>query len=229
MDYATCSAFESLNIGKKMVIAAEEQLSQVMAPVMKECDGEGCCAPVGVTAKRALLVANIEERVVVGLSDAIQALAKTPEEFLFCFMAPPKPGDSATHMHEVLLQAFCFEHDIYIIKVGFIILFTIQQPPPPKLLATFHLKLICIHLKQRHAFINSPTLSLSSLPKQIDSAEKLSRLLGSTTLQSCALVQKTMSADHQHEILSKVEDQLVDYCEEHWEDPVKPVVKLPEK
>uniref|UniRef100_A0A8D8CV23 (northern house mosquito) hypothetical protein n=1 Tax=Culex pipiens TaxID=7175 RepID=A0A8D8CV23_CULPI len=143
-----------------MVIAAEEQLSQVMAPVMKEFDGEGCCAPVGVTAKRALLVANIEERVVVGLSDAIQALAKTPEEFLFCFMAPPKPGDSATHMHEVLLQAFCFEHDIYIIKVGFIILFTIQ--PHPKLHATFHLKLICIHLQKRHAFINSPTLSSSS-------------------------------------------------------------------
>lgn len=180
MDYATCSAFEALNIGGKMVIAAEEQqLSQVAAEVMKEYEGEGCCAPVGVTAKRALLMANIEERVVVGLSDAIQALAKTPEEFLFCFMAPPKPGDSATHMHEVLLQAFCFEHDIYIIK--------------------------------------------------IDSAEKLSRLLGSSTLQSCALVQKTMSADHQHEILSKVEDQLVDYCEEHWEDPVKPVVKLPEK
>lgn len=177
MDNATCSAFESLNIDSKMVIVAEkQQLSAVTAEVMKEYD---CCAPVGVTAKRALLVANIEERVVVGLSDAIQALAKTPEEFLFCFMVPPKPGDSATHMHEVLLQAFCFEHDIYIIK--------------------------------------------------IDSAEKLSRLLGSTTLQSCALVQKTMSADHQHEVLSTVEDQLVDYCEEHWEDPVKPVIKLPEK
>lgn len=179
LDYATCSAFKSLTISKKMVIAAEEKnLSQVTA-VMKDYE-ESCCAPVGVTAKRALLMANIEERVVVGLSDAIQALAKTPEEFLFCFMAPPKPGDSATHMHEVLLQAFCFEHDIYIIK--------------------------------------------------IDSAEKLSRLLGSPTLQSCALIQKTMSPDHpDHEILSKVEDQLVDYCEEHWEDPVKPVVKLPEK
>lgn len=165
MDYATCSVEQSLKISKKMVVAEE----QVMAE-MKE---------VGVVAKRALLMANIEERVVLGLSDASQALDKTPEEFLFCFMAPPKPGDSATHMLEVLLQAFCFEHDIYIIK--------------------------------------------------IDSAEKLSRLLGSTTLQSCALIQKTLSADRQHEVLSKVEDQLVDYCEEHWEDAIKPVVKLPEK
>lgn len=168
MDYATCSAFESLNIGKKMVIAAEEQLSQVMAPVMKECDGEGCCAPVGVTAKRALLVANIEERVVVGLSDAIQALAKTPEEFLFCFMAPPKPGDSATHMHEVLLQAFCFEHDIYIIKVGFIILFTIQKKPhPPNSSQPFTLNSFA-YILNRDTLLLIAQLSLSLLPPQTD-------------------------------------------------------------
>ncbi|XP_055601543.1 uncharacterized protein LOC129750602 [Uranotaenia lowii] len=136
------------------------------------------CAPIGATVKRALRLANIEQRLVLGLSEAVSALAKTPEEYLFCFMAA---GDSATHhMHEVLLQAFCFEHDIYIIKV--------------------------------------------------DSAEKLSRLLGTTGChQSCALIQKSWSPDHQTEILSKVEDQLVDYCEEHWEDPVKPVIKLPEK
>lgn len=73
---------------------------------------------VGLAAKHALLLAKIENRLIMGLSDAISNFAKTPEDFLFCFMAPPKPGDSATHMHEVLLQAFCFEHDIYIIKVG---------------------------------------------------------------------------------------------------------------
>lgn len=134
---------------------------------------------IGLAAKHALLLAKIENRLIMGLSDAISNLAKTPEEFLFCFMAPPKPGDSATHMHEVLLQAFCFENDIYIIKV--------------------------------------------------DSAEKLSRLLGSSTVQSCALIQKNWSPDHQTEVLSKVEDKLVDYCEEHWEAPIKPIIKLPEK
>lgn len=134
---------------------------------------------IGCVAKHALMLANIENRLIMGLSDAISNLAKTPEEYLFCFLAPPKPGDSATHIHEVLLQAFCFENDIYIIKV--------------------------------------------------DSAEKLSRLLGSSTVQSCALIQKTWSADHQTEVLSKVEDKLVDYCEEHWEESVKPIVKLPEK
>lgn len=69
--------------------------------------------------------------------------------------------------------------------------------------------------------------SLSNL--QVDSAEKLSRLLGSSTVQSCALIQKNWSSDHQTEVLSKVEDKLVDYCEEHWEAPIKPIIKLPEK
>lgn len=163
-----------------MVISSEEQQKVAAGPkAAMPYDYSVECAPVGVTAKHALLMAAIEKRLIMGLSDAISNLAKTPEEFLFCFLAPPKPGDSATHMHEVLLQAFCFEHDIYIIKV--------------------------------------------------DSAEKLSRLLGSSTLQSCVLMQKNWSADHQREILSKVEDQLVDYCEEHWDAPVKPIVKLPEK
>ncbi|XP_055537590.1 uncharacterized protein LOC129725604 [Wyeomyia smithii] len=169
-----------------MVVATEEQqyssafkTSTTGASMATSFDYGVECAPIGVTAKHALLLANIEKRLIMGLSDAINSLAKTPEEYLFCFMAPPQPGDSATHMHEVLLQAFCFEHDIYIIKV--------------------------------------------------DSAEKLSRLLGSSSLQSCALIQKNWSPDHQTELLSKAEDQLVDYCEEHWDSPIKPTVRLPDK
>ncbi|XP_058457738.1 uncharacterized protein LOC131434716 [Malaya genurostris] len=163
-----------------MVVATEEQYPAIKVVASAASFDYGVqCAPIGVTAKHALLLANIEKRLIMGLSDAISALAKTPEEYLFCFMAPSQLGDSATHMHEVLLQAFCFEHDIYIIKV--------------------------------------------------DSSEKLSRLLGSSTLQSCALIRKKWSADRRTELLSKVEDQLVDYCEEHWESPVKPTVRLPDK
>lgn len=161
-----CSQVPSFEYNKKS--ASEASASEGLSEV-----------EIGLAAKHALLLAKIENRLIMGLSDAISHLAKTPEEYLFCFMAPPKPGDSATHMHEVLLQAFCFENDIYIIKV--------------------------------------------------DSAEKLSRLLGSSTVQSCALIQKTWSPDHQTEVLSKVEDKLVDYCEEHWEAPAKPIIKLPEK
>uniref|UniRef100_A0A182JAT8 Ribosomal protein eL8/eL30/eS12/Gadd45 domain-containing protein n=1 Tax=Anopheles atroparvus TaxID=41427 RepID=A0A182JAT8_ANOAO len=131
---------------------------------------------IGITVRRALVAAYHEARAVVGLSESINALSKTPEDFLFCFLAASGIDGSApgNHMHQVLLEAFCFEHDIYIIKV--------------------------------------------------DSAEKLSRMLGTHRVESCALVQKGWK-----EIATAAEDRLVDYCEEHWENPVKPIVKLPEK
>ncbi|XP_041773601.1 uncharacterized protein LOC121594427 [Anopheles merus] len=132
--------------------------------------------PIGATVRRALVAASREDRAIVGLSESINALSKTPEDFLFCFLAAS--GNPANHMHQVLLEAFCFEHDIYIIKV--------------------------------------------------DSAEKLSRMLGTPRVESCALLQKSWS-EGRTETITDVEDQLVDYCEEHWEAPVKPIVKLPEK
>uniref|UniRef100_A0A182NHP0 Ribosomal protein eL8/eL30/eS12/Gadd45 domain-containing protein n=1 Tax=Anopheles dirus TaxID=7168 RepID=A0A182NHP0_9DIPT len=124
---------------------------------------------VGGMVEQALLAAHREERAIVGLSESINALSKTPEDFLFCLLAAS--GNPANHMHQVLLEAFCFEHDIYIIKV--------------------------------------------------DSEEKLSRLLGTQRVESCVLLQKSWS-EGRTETITDVEDLLVDYCEEHWEAPVKP-------
>ncbi|XP_001360201.1 growth arrest and DNA damage-inducible protein GADD45 alpha [Drosophila pseudoobscura] len=135
------------------------------------------CAPIGRTVKSALLRAQDESRVIVGLSAAINVLSKSPDGSLFCLMAVPKDGDSATHMHEVLLEAFCYENDIYVIKV--------------------------------------------------DDATKLSRILGQETVESCCLVQKTWTADQDEERLNKAENQLVDYCEAHWDAPKQPTVQLP--
>lgn len=72
---------------------------------------------IGRTVKTALLKADSESRVIVGLNNAIKMLNKQHDGSLFCLMAQPKAGDSATHMNEVLLEAFCYEHDIYVIKV----------------------------------------------------------------------------------------------------------------
>lgn len=69
------------------------------------------------TVRKCLLMAKDENRVIVGLSAAVKALSKTPEDSIFCILAPPQKGDSATHMHEVLLEAYCYEHDIYIVHV----------------------------------------------------------------------------------------------------------------
>lgn len=89
---------------------------------MVQCDTQQMSSKFAVnrvseTARAVLLDAQQEDRIVLGFSDAIKHLSKTPEDAVFCFLAEPKRGDSATHMHEVLLQAFCYEHDIYIIKV----------------------------------------------------------------------------------------------------------------
>ncbi|KAM7344950.1 growth arrest and DNA damage-inducible 45 isoform 1-T1 [Cochliomyia hominivorax] len=132
---------------------------------------------IGRTVKNALLKAQIESRVIVGLSAAIKVLSKAAEGSLFCIMAVPQDGDSATHMQQVLLEAFCYENDIYVIKV--------------------------------------------------DCPMKLSRILGKTTIESCCLVQKTWTGDHNEESLNKLESLLVDHCEAFWDSPQKPIIQLP--
>lgn len=134
-------------------------------------------AHIGCTVKNALIKAQSESRVIVGLSAAITVLSKAAEGSLFCIMAEPQDGDSATHMHEVLLEAFCYENDIYVIKV--------------------------------------------------DCPVKLSRILGKNNVDSCCLVQKTWTGDHNEENLNKLESLLVDYCEAYWDSPQKLIVQLP--
>lgn len=130
---------------------------------------------IGYTARLVLLRAIVEKRVIIGIPSAIQILSKTPEDSLFCFLAQSKNPDSATHMNEILLEAFCYENDIYIVKV--------------------------------------------------DSDEKLSRILGSKSLQTCVLIQKSYLADHKEQ-LTPDEDTLVNHCEEYWDFPKK-IIKLP--
>lgn len=89
---------------------------------MVQCDTDQMTSTFSVnriseTVRTVLLDAQVNSRIILGFGDAIKHLSKTPEDAIFCFLAEPKRGDSATHMHEVLLQAFCYEHDIYIIKV----------------------------------------------------------------------------------------------------------------
>lgn len=88
---------------------------------MVQCDKSQSDAiasrPIGEIVRSVLSVAKSARRITLGFSDAIKLLSRTPDEAQFCFLAEPARGDSATHMHEVLLEAFCYEHGIYIIKV----------------------------------------------------------------------------------------------------------------
>lgn len=77
-------------------------------------------SPISQCIKTVLRRACVEKRLTVGLLPAIQYLSTNSNRALFCVTAEAPPGDSATHMQEVLLQAFCVENDIYVIKVNII-------------------------------------------------------------------------------------------------------------
>uniref|UniRef100_A0A182Q0A0 Ribosomal protein eL8/eL30/eS12/Gadd45 domain-containing protein n=1 Tax=Anopheles farauti TaxID=69004 RepID=A0A182Q0A0_9DIPT len=135
---------------------------------------------IGSSARKALLSAREEKRLVVGLTSAIHSLTENPDNFNFCFLAPTDDR-SGSHLQQVLLEAFCLEHNIYIIRV--------------------------------------------------DSADKLSRLVQSPVLASCALVQKlpTKVVRRMNSAFRRSESILVEHCELYWDEPHKPVIKLPEK
>ncbi|XP_055317918.1 40S ribosomal protein S12-like [Sitodiplosis mosellana] len=72
---------------------------------------------IGSITSKALRNAKQQDRLIVGLSQAIKTLSNDPEDTMFCILAQPKPGDSASHMQVILLEAFCYENGIYTIKV----------------------------------------------------------------------------------------------------------------
>lgn len=98
------------NYGTKLTEAIK------MVQCDKSCDAKATKS-IGEVVRTVLATAMSAHRITLGFSDAIKLLSNTPEEAQFCFLAEPKRGDSATHIHEVLLQAFCYEHGIYMIKV----------------------------------------------------------------------------------------------------------------
>ena len=73
---------------------------------------------MGYAVKKAVNQAKHENRLIVGLKSIVNSLANQEELGpMMCLMAPPKAGDYATHMHEVLLKAYCLENDIYIVHL----------------------------------------------------------------------------------------------------------------
>lgn len=72
---------------------------------------------LGNLCRKALKNAKQQNRLVVGLTPAVKTLSNDPDDTMFCFLAQPKPGDSAAHMQTILLEAFCYEHGIYTINV----------------------------------------------------------------------------------------------------------------
>ena len=72
---------------------------------------------IGEAVEKVLIDASQNGRLISGLKNSIQHLNETekPEESLFFFMAPTR--DHTAHMSTILLKAFCFENDIYIVQL----------------------------------------------------------------------------------------------------------------
>lgn len=74
---------------------------------------------IGGTVKKVLSDAQKESRLIGGWKNAINYLNETDfiEHSLFFFFVPHDGTDSISHMREVMMKAFCQEHDIYAIQL----------------------------------------------------------------------------------------------------------------
>lgn len=108
----------SENYNIKSINLTSMMYKDSVVPVKSETfSGVAAKSPISQCIKTVLMRACVEKRLTVGLLPAIQYLSQSSNAALFCFTAEAPPGDSATHMQEVLLQAFCDENGIYVIKV----------------------------------------------------------------------------------------------------------------
>lgn len=73
---------------------------------------------VGRSVSSLLTDAAVEKRVTCGLRPAIKALDRDPQSVLCCVVPQSGTRDAASHIQTTLMQAFCYENSITIIKVG---------------------------------------------------------------------------------------------------------------
>lgn len=149
-------------------------IAEIMVATNYSCEKKKPMVSIGHKICAALWCAQVEERLIIGLNEAVRMLSKSPNNSLFCILAPAPAGNTSTHIQEVLLEAYCYENDIYIMKVN--------------------------------------------------TAERLTRILGTRRPQSCVLIQKspTNAAD-----ITAIEGELIDYCEEIWNEPNATPISLP--
>lgn len=184
---------------------------------------------IGETVQSVLNIAISQKRITLGFSESIKLLSTTPEEAQFCFLAEPKRGDSATHMHEVLLQAFCYEHGIYIIKVD-------SGRKLAHILGTLNTDETCVLIRKSNTLATTSTPSTyptsqtdysQSTFKPLSNASETCVGSSSTSSSKVPAVTannanvKLMGANHE-------EDVLVKFCESYWDNVDYCIVQLPE-
>ncbi|XP_063238967.1 uncharacterized protein LOC134540259 isoform X2 [Bacillus rossius redtenbacheri] len=69
------------------------------------------------TLVHILKKAAAEKRLTCGMLPALKLLELDAAGALFCVVPQSRKHDSAFHIQHVLLEAFCYEHDIHMVKV----------------------------------------------------------------------------------------------------------------
>ncbi|XP_056587149.1 growth arrest and DNA damage-inducible protein GADD45 gamma [Triplophysa dalaica] len=73
----------------------------------------------GKSLSEALLSAKVEGRLTVGVYECAQIMNEDPDSVSFCVLATDDfECDVALQIHFTLIQAFCFDNDISIVKVN---------------------------------------------------------------------------------------------------------------
>lgn len=142
---------------------------------MVQCEIMETNRSIGKTVQTVLSLAKHAHRVTLGFADAIKLLSKTPEDAQFCFLAEPERGDSATHMNEVLLQAFCYEHGIYIIKVD-------DSRKLGQILDTLTMDVTCVLISKHRSD------DISQIDQMEQSSKCFNRSMSSTSIEEDLLV-----------------------------------------
>lgn len=156
---------------------------------------------IGETVQAVLKIAQRTQRTTLGFSESIKLLSTKPEEVQFCFLVEPKRGDSATHMSEVLLQAFCVEHGIYIIKID-------SGRKLAHILGTLNTDENCVLIRK---------------PSSCSTNGSGSSERDSTTASYEPTNDSVKSAN-----FSAEEDVLASFCEAYWDNDDYCIVSLPE-
>ncbi|XP_070562944.1 growth arrest and DNA damage-inducible protein GADD45 alpha-like isoform X2 [Ptychodera flava] len=71
----------------------------------------------GEALREVLAKAKDEGRLTHGIYECATLLGKDPDSVLLCFLADNSLGDVALHMHFTLIEAFCWENEIRLMKV----------------------------------------------------------------------------------------------------------------
>jgi hypothetical protein len=82
---------------------------------------------LGSALQAVLSQAKVDGRLTCGLPPTVAHLERASEDVLLCVLPLTRPGDAATHIQTVLLQAFCYENYIPVIQVSITERFTAQR------------------------------------------------------------------------------------------------------